>query len=160
MKKQRGLRRYYRNLSKQNDFDKATWLNFSIPDTWFDNWHLHFDWKGLGNNSFKRRKPHLDKLFRHFELLAEKTKDLMLDFQLYAILFDHDSSNDALFLHTPNPNGNAFPNKLQGLSLKSNLTNNDLEKYIKSLTGFKCLYGKAEENFCLLYKEHVGQSLL
>ena len=160
MKKQRGLRRYYKNLLKQNALDKATLLNLDDPDIWFDNWHLHFDWKGLGNNSFKRRKPHLDKLFRHFELLVEKTKALTLNFQLYAVVFDNDSSNDAVFMHTPNPNGSAFPIKMRDLSLQSNLTNKDLEKYINTLVGFKCLYGKGEENFCVLYKGNVGQSLL
>ena len=49
---------------------------------------IYFDSNGFGNNSFKRRKPHLDKLFRHFKLLVEKSKGLGLDFKLYAILFD------------------------------------------------------------------------
>src|ERR1700752_2124821 len=102
MARVRGLRRYYKNLATQIDSEKISRLNFSAQNTWFDNWHLHFDWKGVGNNSFKRRKPHLDKLFRHFDLLAEKTKLLKTDFQLYAVLLDFDSSNDALFLHTPN----------------------------------------------------------
>ena len=60
MKKQRGLKRYYRNLAIQNDFEK--WEQFDFvknSDNWFDLWHCHFDWKGLGNLSFKRRKPHI-----------------------------------------------------------------------------------------------------
>jgi hypothetical protein len=134
-----------------------TWLDFNRPDTWFDNWHLHFDSKGYGNNSFKRRKPHLDKLFRHFEILVEKTKLLKTDFQLYAIILDFDSYSDALFIHTPNPNGNAFPFKMSDLTSKSNLTNKQLDDYIKDLRGFKILYGKAGENFCLIYKENIGQ---
>ena len=109
MKRHRGLKRYYRNLSIQNDFDKMTWLDFEKPYTWFDNWHIHFDWHGYGNDSFRRRKPHLDKLFRHFDLLVDSTKTLKTDFQLYTILLDFDSYSDALFLHTPNPNNTQFP---------------------------------------------------
>lgn len=86
MKRHRGLRRYYKNLAIQNDFDKMTWLDFEKTDTWFDNWHVHFDRHGYGNNSFKKRKPHLDKLFRHFEILVDKTKGLKTNFQLYTIL--------------------------------------------------------------------------
>ena len=63
MKRHRGLKRYYKKIAGQKDFDKMTWLNLADPTTWFDNWHIHFDRKGYGNNSFKRRKPHLDKLF-------------------------------------------------------------------------------------------------
>ena len=79
-KKHRGLKRYYRNLATANDFDKAKRLDFNNPDTWFDRWHTHFDWYGYGNGSFKRRKPHLDKLFRHFDILVSKTKNLKPDF--------------------------------------------------------------------------------
>ncbi len=156
MKKHRGLKRYYRNLAIQNDFDKMDWLDLKNPYTWFDNWHIHFDWKGYGNNSFKSRKPHLDKLFRHFQILSDKTKDLKMDFQLYAIILDNDSSNDALFLHTPNPNNTQFPFKISDLSSTSNLTNKKLDDYIKTLNGFKVLFGKADENFCLIYNDNIG----
>ena len=155
-KKHRGLKRYYKNLPIENDLDNATWLDFDNPETWFDNWHLHFDWKGYGNNSFKRRKPHLDKLFRHFNLLVDKTKRLKKDFQLYAILLDFDSSSDALFLHTPNPNNTQFPFKISDLKLASTLTNKQLDDYINNLDGYEKLYGQADEAFCLLYRKNVG----
>ena len=157
MRKHRGLKRYYKNLLIENKFDKATWLNFDNSETWFDNWHLHFDNKGFGNNSFKRRRPHLDKLFRHFDILVDRTKNLKTDFQLYTVLLDFDSSNDALFLHTPNPNNSQFPFKISNLTLKSTLTNKQLNDYINNLEGFEKLYGKTDEAFCLLFKKNVGQ---
>ncbi|MEO8235497.1 MAG: hypothetical protein ABI549_08800 [Flavobacterium sp.] len=157
IRKHRGLKRYYKNLALKNDLDKATWLEFDNPETWFDNWHLHFDWNGYGNNSFKRRKPHLDKFFRHFELLIDKTKMLKNDFQLYGILLDFDSSNDALFLHTVNPNNSQFPFKISGLQLTTTLTNNQLIEYINKLEGYEKLYGKAEQAFCLIFKKNVGK---
>ncbi|MFL1895934.1 hypothetical protein ACJRPK_09545 [Aquimarina sp. 2-A2] len=155
MKKFRGQKKYYKRLEIENDLDKANWLDFSDPEIWLDNWHLHFDWKGLGNNSFKKRKPHLDKLIRHFELLEEETKKLNKDFQLYAVLLDNDSYYDALFVNTSNPN-NKFPWKYDNLIAKSNLTNSDLERYVNNLEGFEKYYGIADENFCVLYKKGIG----
>jgi hypothetical protein len=156
MKKQRGLRRYYRNLERQNDFDKPTFLNLEDTNTWLDNWHLHFDWRGYGNVCFKRRKPHLDKLFRHFQLLSEKTKSLKSEFQLYAIILDSHSSSDALFLHTLNPNNSQFPFKPQDLSRTTTLTNKELNAYLDNVEGYEKLYGHAKEAFCLLYLKGVG----
>ncbi|WP_160068711.1 hypothetical protein [Sphingobacterium bovisgrunnientis] len=159
IKKQRGLNRYYKNLATENDFDKGTWLEFINPETWFDNWHIHFDWKGYGNKRFKSRKPHLDKLFRHFDLLEDKTKQLK-DFQLYAILLDYDSYSDALFLHTPNPNNSQFSFKISDLQFKSTLRNKPLKEYISNLKGYEKLYGQAGEGFCLLFKKNVGKAFL
>jgi hypothetical protein len=158
MKKQRGLRRYYKNLVTENDLDKATWLDFDNSETWFDNWHLHFDWKGYGNHSFKRRKPHLEKLFRHFDILVDRTRKMKTDFQLYSVLLDFDSSSDALYLHTPNPNNNQFPFKISDLQLTSTLTNKQLNGFVDNLDGYEKLYGKADEAFCLIFKKNVGQA--
>ncbi|MVN23514.1 hypothetical protein [Mucilaginibacter arboris] len=158
MKRQRGLKRYYRNLAIQIDFEKPTWkIYFNDPNAWFDDWHWHFDWKGFGNDSFKRRKPHLDKLFRHFDLLVEKTKKINSDFQLYTVLLDFHSSSDALFLHKPNSNNSQFPFKIEDLSKTTTLTNKALDEYIEKLSGYERLYGQAGQAFCLLYKRNVGQ---
>lgn len=156
IKKQRGRRRYFRKLETSNDLDKIKSFEFEKPETWFDQWHLHFDWKGYGNNSFKIRKPHLDKLFRHFDLLAEKTKALKNDFQLYAILLDFDSAHDALFLHTSNPNNSQFPFEIPDLTPTSTLTNKPLNAYINALKGYERLYGNADEAFCLLFRKDIG----
>jgi hypothetical protein len=157
MKRQRGLKRYYRNLALQNDFEKPTWkVNFKDTDAWFDNWHWHFDWKGFGNDSFKRRKPHLDKLFRHFDFLVKTLKTTNSDFQLYTVLLDFHSSSDALFLHTPNRNNSQFPFKIEDLSKTTTLTNKALDGYVEELSGYEKLYGQAGQAFCLLYLRNVG----
>lgn len=157
MKKHLGLKRYYRNLERQNEFDKITWLNLKDITTWSKNWHLHFDRRGCGNNSFKRRKPHLDRLFKHFQFLAQETKPLKSEFQLYSVILDFHSSNDALFLHTPNPNNSQFPFKVENLSRSTTLTNKDLNAYINRLEGYEKLYGKAREALCLLYIKGIGE---
>ncbi|MDB5137605.1 MAG: hypothetical protein JWP37_4208 [Mucilaginibacter sp.] len=156
-KKQRGLKRYYKNLTIKIDLDEIDKLDFDSPQPWFESQHLHFDWKGHGNNSFKGRKPHLDKLFRHFDILIKKTKNLKTNFQLYVILLDYHSSSDALFMHAPNPDNDQFPFKISDLQLTTTLTNNPLNEYIDHLAGYEKRYGQAGEAFCLIFKENVGQ---
>lgn len=156
MKRHRGLKRYYKKLAVQNDFDKMTWLNLADTNTWLDNWHIHFDWNGYGNNSFKKRKPHLDKLFRHFDLLSDMTKQIKTDFQLYSIILDYESYSDALFMHKPTPNNSQFQFKINELSLETTLKNKQLDEYLGNLKGFEKLYGQAGEAFCLLYKKNIG----
>ena len=168
-KKQRGLKRYYRNLANQNKIDKMQ-LDFSDTDQWFDMWHLHFDSKGFGNNSFKRRKPHLDILFRHFEILAEKIKGFKKEFHLFALLLDYESSGDSLYIHTSNPNMHSrFPLDFSHLSVIDTLTNKDLQSYIDNLDGYVKLYGKSQYNkytededeaYCMLYKNNVGLPII
>ncbi|GAB2978082.1 hypothetical protein GCM10027049_11840 [Mucilaginibacter puniceus] len=158
-KKFRGLKRYYLNLPTENDLDKIDFFDFAKPESWPKDWHIHFDWYGFGNNNFKKRKPHLDKLFRHFDMISEKTKDSnSRDFQLYAILLDNDSAHDALFFHTPNVNNDQFQFKVSDLQLTSTLKNKPLNDYIDNLAGYEKLYGQADEAFCLIFKKNIGQS--
>jgi hypothetical protein len=159
MKKQRGLRRYYKNLAIQNDFERMFFLGFqSEPNAWFDKWHWHFDWRGIGNNSFRRRKPHLDKLFRHFEILVEKSKHLKIEFQLFVLILDNDSSSDAVYLHTPNPNAGDFLLTWENISEKCTLKNKDLIEYVNQLSKYEKLYGVADEPFCILLGKNIGVS--
>ena len=158
-KKHRGLRRYYKNLAIKNEFAEMTWLNLDDPKVWFDHWDIHFDNRIYGNNSFKQRKPHLDTLFRHFDILVENIRQLKPEFQLYAILFDYDSRSDALFLHIANPNNSPFPLQTSDLQQTSTLTNISLKAYLNDLTGYEKLYGNADESYCLLFKKSVGRPL-
>ena len=173
-KKHRGLKRYYKNLATKVDLEKIDHLNFNSRQSWFDHWfvqfnlnplgnnqawfyhfHLHFDWYRFGNKNFKARKPHLDKLFRHFGILAEITKELKTNFQLYAVLLDYDSGSDALFLHPPHSDNDEY--QYLDLQLTTTLTNKLLNGYIDNLTGYEKRYGQGGEAFCLLFKENVGQ---
>jgi len=155
-KKHRGLRRYYQNLGVTNVFDKLDWLDLNNPKTRPYNWHLHFDTWGYGDESFSRREPHLDKLFRHFDIVGERTKDLKDEFQLYTVLLDFSSHSDALFFHEPNPNNSQFPFKVSDLQLTSTLKSQSLNDYIDNLEGYEKRYGVADEAFCLLFKKNVG----
>ncbi|GHT22369.1 hypothetical protein FACS189430_04040 [Bacteroidia bacterium] len=159
MKKQRGLKRYYQNLKTKNDF--ANWDRFDFnkyPDAWFDCWHWHIDWRAYGNHSFKKRKPHLDKLFRHFAYIEEKIKSYHSEFQFFILLLDYNAASDAIFLHTPNPNKNNFPLQWENLTNESTLTNKQLVDYVKKLEGYEILYGTADEAFCILFKKGIGNN--
>ena len=161
-KKHRGLKRYYQKLSIENIFEKIFWLdlnhtvrlNLGDPDSWPRGQHFHFDWRGYGNDSFRRRKPHLDNLFRHFDILTERTKDLTSEFHICAILLDFESYSDALYLHKPG--NDYFTFKISDLQPTTTLTNKSLNEYIDQLVDYKKLYGNADEAFCLLYKENIG----
>jgi len=159
MKKQRGLRRYYKNLKLRNDFTQLRWLDINEPSTWKPNFHIHFDHCGYGNSSFNRRKPHLDKLFRHFDWLSKSLKLTNSGYQLYAIILDFDSSSDALFLHQPDAGNSQFEFKISELSTKTTLMNHLLNHYIRTLGHYEKLYGKAGESFCLLFKKDKGKGL-
>jgi len=158
-KKKRGLRRYYKNLNLK--IDDWSGLNFvSTDQSWFDFWHTHFDWNGFGNNSFRKRKPHLDKLFRHFHILAERAMLLDKNFQVWALVLDYASNSDALFLHTSNPNHDNFPHLYSGLSKTSTLTNTALKNYMDKLKGYEIFYGNANEAYCVLFNKNIGHSLV
>lgn len=154
LKKYRGLKRYYKNLALDNDFDKFKGLDYFDLNKWHYSRHFHFDWNCFGNYSFKKRKPHLDKLFRHFDILVERSKSLKEDFQLYAILLDYHSGNDSLFFHQPIAGNEQHLFKISDLQLSSTLTNKPLNDYIDQLSGYEKRYGKASEQggaaFCLI----------
>ncbi|GGK89669.1 hypothetical protein ACD591_08045 [Rufibacter glacialis] len=158
MKKRRGLRIYFRRLEKHNDLEGFAAL-ISGKESWFDFGHTHYDWEGLGINSWKKRKPHLDTLFRNFDLYPNRLKLIEKPFQLFIQLYDYDSSDDAIFIHTENPNQDNFPYKID-LMDKCTLKNQELIKYINQKGGFEKLFGIADnEGYCLLYKKGIGESL-
>lgn len=157
MKKHRGLKKYYKRLEYENEFNKITLPDLDNPCRYDKYWHIHFDPGGCGDNSFKRRKPHLDKLFRHFNLLANSEKKLKANFRLYAVILDYSSHSDALFMHAVDPDNRHFPFKIEDLSYQSTFTNTALHQYINDLQGYEKLYGVTQEAFCLLWSAKAGQ---
>lgn len=109
-KKFRGKRRYFRNVLKEAQ-------TFSIQpseDRWFDLWHYHADWPGWGNLRWKYRRQHLEALAIVFRNLADEATRLQKPFQLWILLDGQDAGQDAVYLHTPNPNANGqFPAPLR-----------------------------------------------
>ncbi|QNF34635.1 hypothetical protein HUW51_18580 [Adhaeribacter swui] len=157
MKKLRGQRRYYRNLQKLKNFKNNALDLSGNSNSWFDLWHIHFDWKGLGNKSWKKRKPHLDSLIKHFNSFEESLNSYPKPFHLFAIIHDYDSSDDAVYIHTSNPNQNNFPLSVEAATV-SNLKNHHLQNYLDSLSSFEKIYCQSlEENYCIVFKNNIGQ---
>ena len=78
---------------------------------------------------------------------------------MHTVISEHDSAEDAIYIHTPNPNQDNFPLSLKAIATP-NFKNKQLQDYLNSLTALEKLYGSiSEENFCILCKKEVGQEL-
>ncbi len=86
----------------RGDFER---LDFS---TWFDLWHTHPDWDSKGNRYPENRARVIEitcRLLHHAEQLAAKRVDPIQVFATICV----DSGNNAVYLHSENPNGSPFP---------------------------------------------------
>jgi hypothetical protein len=110
-------------------------LDFSGgPKSWFDLWHTHVDWDGEGNKDWGKRKEFLDKLIKLFGQFKSELKKYPHDFQLWVTIDDKDSGQDAVYIHTKNPNGDNFPIKVPGDKIIKT-KNKELKKFIET-SGF------------------------
>ena len=105
-RKERGiLRRAQLAVSQPKIYNRVLY-----PDDWFDYWHQHLDWRGLGDFSPRLRQIFLEgyaRIFRHYALQAHL---LAKPYQIWITLQMDDAGQDAVYLHTPNPNPNSvFP---------------------------------------------------
>lgn len=107
--KVRGGRGYYRALHR----DAAA---FSVcPAGWYDKMHWHADWPGVGNLRWSERREHLTALFTMFRRLLAETALWTTPHQTWLQIDAADSSQDAIYLHTANPNAENFPNQFTGV---------------------------------------------
>ena len=106
-RKIRGQKQYYRRMMKKaRDF-----VPDLAPEHWYDFWHYHADWPGYGNLSWKHRQAHIAAHCLVFKAFVRLTASYSLPYQLWIMLPVGDSGQDAVYFHTPNPNGdgNHFP---------------------------------------------------
>jgi hypothetical protein len=89
-----------------------------FPETfeWFDLWHTHVDWKGLGNESSESRREFRRLLFMVWNHLEQLANRISGPWQSWIVLDQEDSSQDAVYLHTPNPNRDNFPYGFEGVT--------------------------------------------
>jgi len=91
-------------------------LDFSGgPKSWFDLWHTHVDWRGKGNGNWMVRKRSIMKLIRLYEEFKEALKNYPHDYQLWIEIDVMDSGQDAVYIHTKNPNADNFPIKVRAI---------------------------------------------
>lgn len=83
---------------------------------WCDLHHQHFDWTGKGNAGRVHRIRHLNALLRALKNARLELSAHGQPFQLFAYVDLNESANDALYVHTPNPNGSDFPSPIDRVS--------------------------------------------
>jgi hypothetical protein len=111
-KKFRGKRRYFRNLHR-----RAARFRIDLREShWYDLWHEHFDFKGHGRFSVRHRREHLAALFVAFYRAGRQAAESGRPAQVFlSIAPRHRAEHDAIYVHTPNPNGTAFPYAFNGV---------------------------------------------
>ena len=77
--------------------------------SWHDMWHTHADWRGDGNTSEEARQNFLGELFAIYEHILERTQNWRKPYQVWLVINEADSAEDAVYLHTQNPNRDNFP---------------------------------------------------
>jgi hypothetical protein len=98
-------RDYYRRLRHQ-----ARGFKVDLPaKKWCDLWHTHFDWDGFGNLGGMHRRRHLNALLTALARARVELAAQPVAYQLFAAVYPKSSADDALYVHTRNPNSTPFP---------------------------------------------------
>jgi len=81
------------------------------PDfsSWFDLWHRHLDWEGDGDLTRQHRNLALWALFKTLHRFEQETRSVRERCQVFACIHEQEPGSDAIYVHTPNPNGTPFP---------------------------------------------------
>lgn len=135
---------------------KGMQLDFSGgPKSWFDLWHTHVDWRGKGNGNWIVRKRSITKLLRLYEEFKEALKKYPHDYQLWIAIDVMDSGQDAVYIHTKNPNADNFPLKVPGDKI-IRTRNAKLQAFLLSC-GFEIIRYKSKDGYLyLLYDRMTG----
>ncbi len=83
------------------------------PSDWYDFWHTHVDWDGRGNSTPEDRHKHLAALFTVWERVRKQAQMLERPSQTWLRIEPEDSSQDAAYLHTPNPQRDVYPHEFE-----------------------------------------------
>jgi hypothetical protein len=127
-------------------------------NSWFDFWHTHIDWNGEGNKSFEIRHKYLLELLSEFEKIKSELKKYPNDFQTWIVIDETDSSEDAIYIHTKNPNEENFPLKME--NKKWECENKNLSKFMIK-TGLKIVEVKYfDGKGFYLFDEKFGESII
>lgn len=150
MKKMRGLLRKVRSACQAHrDY---------IPDIlnhWCNFAHIHLDWHGYGDYSRKARLLFLEEYARRFARFAENLSRQKKAFQLWLLIFPHDSGSDCLYYHTPNLHS-GFPVTLEEFTWESSPEN----LFSTLLPDCTILEGKSGDGLSLAYyAQGVGMPL-
>lgn len=82
-------------------------------EAWFDLWHTHLVFSGIGNDSLKLRREHIKAHLTLYKNLLKKLEPFEKPYQTWILLDDKDAGTDAVFIHSLNPNEDNFPLKVE-----------------------------------------------
>ncbi|MDJ1502488.1 hypothetical protein [Xanthocytophaga agilis] len=126
--------------------------------SWFDFWHTHVDWKRKGNQSWKARLPYLKELIDSFHYLKDALKMYPKDYQLWILIDEKDSGEDAVYIHSENPNQDNFPLTVDFIAPQ--IEDKNLADFINS-TGLTVIQiDMMEGKLYYLFDKSVGLPLL
>ncbi|WP_336771256.1 hypothetical protein [Paenibacillus sp. MMO-58] len=104
MKKFRDKRRYYRKMDQRvEQFEH----HLNDVNSWYYMWHMHLDNWGKSRNT-KERRIHVRHYIKLLKKIEASELTAALPFQTFVYLDGEDPTDDAFFIHTPNPNA-SFP---------------------------------------------------
>lgn len=103
-------REYYRKLRRKGERFRVN----LVAKQWCDLWHQHFDSNGFGNRSWWHRRRHLAVLLNALRRARVELSATAQAHQLFALVHPRSSADDAVYIHTPNPNGSGFPCEFHG----------------------------------------------
>ena len=82
---------------------------------WFAFSHTHLDFFGVGENSLKIRKEHIKAHIALYIRLLKQLEAFEKPYQTWICIHEQDPMLDAVYVHSPNPNDDDFPHKLEEL---------------------------------------------
>jgi hypothetical protein len=76
---------------------------------WYDFWHIHLDMNGDGNSSEEKHREFIIENLTLFQNFREQANNFKKSWQCWIVIDPTDSSQDAIYFHTENPNHDNFP---------------------------------------------------
>lgn len=128
--KRRGLKRYYRKLSKVN-FAESIIAGLKSETTNYDYEHIHFDSYIL--TKWSEIKQHLNALFNQLDIIWQNSVTINSPFQVWGfICLQKDFGYQiALYVHTPNSSCDDFPHTQTDVSESPTINRKELLDYLK-----------------------------
>jgi|GEM_PF-1451862 hypothetical protein len=141
--KKRGLKRYYRNLSKMNFAGKiVAELKNGVAE--YDYEHIHLD--GYPLTKWTEIRHHLGVLFCQLDVFKLNAGTIYMPFQVwgYVCLQRDHGCQIALYVHTPNNDFNDFPMTFSNMSESPTTDRKELLGYLeqKPADGYEIRYSK------------------
>jgi len=105
-------------LRNKNQLKEAEEIakTYQLNPTWYDFWHIHLDWWGQGNRNIEEHRKYIILYLQLMNRFVEQAKAFDKPWQTWLLVDLDDSSQDALYFHTPNPNQDNFPFGFDGVN--------------------------------------------